>query len=100
MGFHGTPGHVELFGNFRIVTALEQQLGDLLFPRAQLDKLFRHIHSPGDEIITHAVKGSFAQIPCWKRPSPPNPEKNGIRYGLGIQKFIAFALPRRADFLR
>jgi len=63
VGFHGTAGHVQLFGNFRVVTALEQQLGDLLFPWAQLDKLFLHIYPPGDEIITRAVKESFAQIP-------------------------------------
>ena len=57
MGFHGTAGHVELFGNLRVVTALEQQFGNLPFPWAQLDELFRHVYSPGNEIITRAVKG-------------------------------------------
>jgi len=28
------PGHFELRGNFRIVTALQQQLGNLLLPWA------------------------------------------------------------------
>jgi hypothetical protein len=38
-------GHLELRGNFSIVTALQQQLGDLLFPRAQPNRLFLHVDS-------------------------------------------------------
>lgn len=76
MSFHSTARHVELPGNFRVVTALQQQLGDLLFPKAQLDGLFLHVYLPGDDIITRAVKGSFAQIPCWKRTSPTSHERN------------------------
>jgi hypothetical protein len=75
VSLHGTACHVELHGNFAVVAALQQQIGNLLFPKAQLDGLFLHANPPGDKIITHTVKGSFAQIPCCKRPSPPNHEK-------------------------
>jgi hypothetical protein len=42
MGLDRTPGHFQLFGNFRIVTALQQQIGDLLLPWAQPDGLVCH----------------------------------------------------------
>ena len=38
-------GHFELRGNFRIVTALQQQLCNLLFSRAQANRLFLHLNS-------------------------------------------------------
>jgi len=38
-------GHFELRSNFRIVTALQQQLGNLLLPRAQANGLFLHVNS-------------------------------------------------------
>jgi hypothetical protein len=36
-------GHFELRGNFGIVTALQQQLGNLLLPWAQANRLFLHV---------------------------------------------------------
>jgi len=38
-------GHFELRRNFRIVTALQQQLCNLLFPWAQANRLFLHLSS-------------------------------------------------------
>jgi hypothetical protein len=34
MRFDGAPSHLELRSNFSIVTALQQQFGNLLLPRA------------------------------------------------------------------
>jgi hypothetical protein len=72
-----SPRHFELDGYFRIVTALQQQLGDLLFPRAQANRLLLHASFfLRGEIITDAAQGSFPQIPCWKRPSPSSRKGN------------------------
>jgi hypothetical protein len=38
-------GHLELRSNFRIVTALQQQFRNLLFPGAQANRLFLHVSS-------------------------------------------------------
>ena len=46
MGLYGTPGHFQLFGNLRIVTALQQQIGDLLLPLTQPNVLIGHAVSP------------------------------------------------------
>jgi hypothetical protein len=73
MRLHRAPGHFELGGNFRIVAALQQQLSNLLFARAQTNRLFLHVgSSPKGEMITDA-NASFPQMPCWKRPSPAQP---------------------------
>jgi hypothetical protein len=45
MRFDGAPGHFELRSDFTIVTALQQQLGYLLFPRTQTDGFFLHVDS-------------------------------------------------------
>jgi hypothetical protein len=42
MGFHGSPGHLQLTCNFGIVTALQKQLDDLLFAWAQPNSLLLH----------------------------------------------------------
>lgn len=34
MSFHRAAGHLELAGNLGVVTALQQQLNDLLFARS------------------------------------------------------------------
>jgi hypothetical protein len=41
------PGHLELRSDFRVVTALQQQLGNLLLPWAQANRLFLHVTSSG-----------------------------------------------------
>jgi hypothetical protein len=65
MGFNGAPGHFQLFGNLRIVAALQQQIGDLLLPWTQPYGL-----------VGHAVlrRGYFAQITITpgKLKSPPS----------------------------
>jgi hypothetical protein len=65
--FDGASGHIELRGNFAIVTALQQQIGNLLLPRAQADRLFLHFGSFPPELVTRAAKGSFLQIPYCER---------------------------------
>jgi len=45
MGLYRTPGHLELPGNFRVVTALQQQIGDLLLPWTQPNWLVFHVSS-------------------------------------------------------
>jgi hypothetical protein len=41
VSLHGAPGHFELAGNLGVVAALQKQLNDLLFPRAQTNFLLR-----------------------------------------------------------
>jgi hypothetical protein len=43
---HGAPGHFQLSGNFRIVATLQQQFGNLLFPRTQPNRAFVHFGFP------------------------------------------------------
>jgi hypothetical protein len=43
---HRAPGHLELSGNLRIVATLEQQFGNLLFPRTQPNRAFVHSGFP------------------------------------------------------
>jgi hypothetical protein len=45
MRFDRASGHFELRGNFAIITALQQQLGYLLFPWAQTNGIFLHVDS-------------------------------------------------------
>jgi len=42
MGLDGAPGHLELFGNFCVVTAFQQQVGDLLLPWTEPNRRFLH----------------------------------------------------------
>jgi hypothetical protein len=46
MSLHGAPCHIELAGNFGIVTPLQQQIDNLLFARPQPNSLFLHSHFP------------------------------------------------------
>jgi hypothetical protein len=73
--FDRASGHIELRSNFGIVTALQQQIGNLLFPRAQANRLFLHFGSFPPELVTHAAQGRFPQIPCRKRPSRFQPQR-------------------------
>ncbi len=45
MSLHGPASHLELFGNFGVVTALQKQFDDFLFARSQADGLLVH-HYP------------------------------------------------------
>jgi hypothetical protein len=42
MGFHRTPGHVELHGNLGVVTALQKQFDNLLFAWTEPNSLLLH----------------------------------------------------------
>jgi hypothetical protein len=56
MSLHGSARHVELAGDFGVVTALQKQLDDLLFARSEPNGLLRH-HYPL----------------VWIRPAPRRP---------------------------
>jgi hypothetical protein len=45
VSFHGSARHIQLAGDLRVVTSLQQQLDDLLFARAQPNGLFV-VHIP------------------------------------------------------
>jgi hypothetical protein len=45
MGLYRTPSHLELFRNFRIVTALQEQVDDLPLSRAQSNWFIFHPNS-------------------------------------------------------
>jgi len=42
MSLHGTPGHIELAGDFGIVASLQKQFDNLLFARPQPNSLVLH----------------------------------------------------------
>jgi hypothetical protein len=42
MSFNGSLGYVQIASDFRVVTPLQQQVDDLLFPRSHLSKFFFH----------------------------------------------------------
>jgi hypothetical protein len=42
MSFYGSARHLELTGDFSVVTTLQEQLDDLLFARPQPNGLFFH----------------------------------------------------------
>jgi len=42
MRFHRSPCHIELLGDFGIVTALQKQFDDLLFARSESNALLSH----------------------------------------------------------
>jgi len=42
MSLHGTPGHVELAGDFGVVASLQEQFDDLLLSRTQPNGLLLH----------------------------------------------------------
>jgi len=42
MRFHRTLGNVQIVGDFRVVTSLEQQIDDLPFPWSHLAELLFH----------------------------------------------------------
>jgi hypothetical protein len=75
MGLYRTPGHLELFGNFRIVTALQQQIGDLLFPWTQPNWLIFHVNSSsGVELHNIDDTGVNSGEACPVRLSHPTPK--------------------------
>jgi len=53
---HRAPGHLELSGNLRIVATLEQQLGNLLFPRTQPNRAFVHSGFPLDLLHSGPIR--------------------------------------------
>ncbi|HXW89823.1 MAG TPA: hypothetical protein VEK33_04685 [Terriglobales bacterium] len=59
MGLDGAPGHVQLFGNFRIVATFEQQIGDLLLAWTQVNGLdFHDLSSWFDRIALRRLSSS------------------------------------------
>jgi hypothetical protein len=44
VGFHRSTGHLELFGDFRIVTALKQQFRDLLLSGSESNWFIDHYY--------------------------------------------------------
>lgn len=51
MGLDRAPSHLELSCNLIIVTALQQQFGDLLFARTQRNHRLFHANSPSAKMI-------------------------------------------------
>jgi hypothetical protein len=87
-------GHMELGSNFRIITALQQQFGNLLLPWAQANRLFLHFRSSSrDEINNRRSPGiSFFTNPLLKAPFAVQPQ-GSPKFWLGLPEFIAFTLP-------
>jgi hypothetical protein len=47
MSLHGPARHLELAGDFGVVTALQEQFDYLLFPRSEPNGLLRHYYPLG-----------------------------------------------------
>ena len=79
MRFDRTAGHFELLGNLRVVTALQQQLGNLLLPRPQANRPFLHAPPP----ISAASDRPLAPPGQKSLSAPPYPSKShSIRYAM------------------
>ena len=72
MRLDGASCHVELFGNFRIVTAFEQQIGDLLLSRTQVYGFDFHDLAPG---LTESPLGGCLLV---ERAKVPRQRMNGF----------------------
>jgi hypothetical protein len=59
---HCSPGHLKLPGDLGVVTALEQQFGNLLFPGTQSDRSFFHCSSPGSMNVRRRSVQDYANI--------------------------------------
>jgi hypothetical protein len=66
MGLDGAPGHLELLSDFCVVTALQQQIGDLLLAWAEPNRRFLHrfprksIDLPPRHTVSLPVREFFA----------------------------------------
>jgi hypothetical protein len=83
MRFHRTAGHFELLGNFCVVAALKQQLGDLLLARAQANRPFLHA-SP--------FSADYSNQPTY-RPHPATGANRTPAQAAILLKPIACAMP-------
>jgi hypothetical protein len=46
MSFYGSPCHLELGSDFGVVTTLQKQFNNLLFPRTEPNGMFLHLIPP------------------------------------------------------
>ena len=60
MSFDGSAGHLQLFGNFGVVTTLQEQFYDLLFARTQANWLFLHLIPPF-LVVPGIIRGGTAE---------------------------------------
>jgi len=88
VGFDGTPGNLELFGNFPVVATLQQQLGDLLLARSEPDSLPLHEYLSPSKISN----GLDAQTS--RQRYSPFDQEGTTSDGPILQKFIACGVPR------
>jgi hypothetical protein len=83
MGLNRTPSHLELLGNFRIVTPLQQQIGDLLFPWTQANWLVFHPESPQEcarhKLNPELIAGLFTRLAFTVKPIETNNVLPGAR---------------------
>jgi hypothetical protein len=63
MSFHRSPRHLQLAGNFSVVTTLQKQLDDLLFTWAQPNRLFLHRFPPFLNRLRNLMPGCSLQNP-------------------------------------
>jgi len=64
MSFDGALGHVQIPSDLRVVTSLEQQVDNLLFPRSYLGKLLFDCHLHLTEMYAAvAASGAKNQAP-------------------------------------
>lgn len=81
MGLDGAFGHVQIAGNFGVVTSLEQQIDDLLLPASQPVRLLVHLlhlavtqsttPMPGDNRgLALRIKGLLGPCSATTRPKP------------------------------
>ena len=54
MGFYGSPCHFESGGDFGVVTTLQKQFNNLLFPRTEPNGVLPHLVPPLPVLIALA----------------------------------------------
>ncbi len=80
MRFDRASGHIELHSDLSVVTALQQQIGNLLLPRAQANRLFLHLGSFPPEVSNPCCKGKFC----------PNPLLPAVSAVLAAKEVLSF----------
>ena len=81
MRFDRASGHIELCGNLGIVTALQQQVGNLLFPRAQANRLLLHFGSFPPELVNPRCTRKFPTNPLLQAPFAVLAAKEARNFG-------------------
>ena len=107
MCFHGALGDVQIASDFRIATALKQQIDDLPLPLSHFSKLLFHALTSRDALGAPQVAnrpsgpmrsprfGSCVSAPCIRSANPPLPGYQSVK----IHRACHFSLKNQRVFV-